>query len=108
MTLLRPDPTNRLASRLRQYGAEKEQIPSSKIHRIGGIDYLFDIQDEFIRISKNRDLLLRAQDNYERGFSLLNDSSFVKIRPHIESGNTIKLFVKYINLNKYAHCNFSG
>lgn len=94
------DPDKKLKKLLIKYGAVKDKVASSHIYQITGLSYLFDVNDEFIRVCKNRDFLLQTKNNIEEGNSILNDSVFVKIRPNVESGNSLKLFV---NLDQFSH-----
>lgn len=94
------DPNKKLQKLLIDYGAVKDKVASSHIYQIAGSPYLFDINDDFIRITKNRDLLLRTQNYIDQGKSVLSDSSFVKIRPNVESENSLKLF---INLDRFSN-----
>ena len=87
-----------LKNLLLKYGAKKEDQPSPVFYKVAGLDYFFDSEDQFMRISKSRELLIHCQEEIKKDHSLLSDSSFVKIRPNLEKVNSIKLFV---NLNSF-------
>jgi hypothetical protein len=93
------DPKHELQKLLIKYGAKKDKVASSFIYSFPGIPYLFDVQDEYIQIAKSRDLLIRSKSYIEQERSILNDSTFTAVRPGLESGNDLKLF---INLKEFT------
>lgn len=88
------DPDKKLAKLIFNFGAKKEK--ESSLYSIAGVDYFFDVQDDFIRISKKRSLLLETQENISLGKSILSDSSFASIRSNIESANEQKIFINLL------------
>jgi len=93
------DPSGHIKAMLSKYGAKKEEGENPQFLKLAGVDYLFDMEDKFIRVSKNRELLIHAKKETELDHSILNDSSFVKIRPYLEKINSIKIF---INLERFS------
>lgn len=94
------DPERKLQKLLLKFGAVKDKVASSHIYQIPGLSYLFDVNDGFIRVCKNRDFLLRTKNFIEDGRSILNDSVFVQIRVKEENASALKL---YVNLDEFSH-----
>lgn len=87
------DPDQKLQNLLKNFGATKDKVASSHIYSIIGLPYFFETHESFIRIAKDRDFLTRTQNYIDQGKSILTDSSFIAIRPALESGNDLKLYV---------------
>lgn len=94
------DPDQKLQGLLKNFGATKDQVASSYIYTIMGLPYFFEVHSNFIRIAKDRDFLTRTQNYIDQGKTILSDSSFVAIRPGLESGNDLKLFIDLADFSK--------